>query len=160
MRNFLIALIVICASSSTAFAQQNQQQFDPAIPKVLYKIAGQEKAKVQKDVVYKRVEQKDLKMDVYSPAEMKAGTPLPAVLFLSGGSESKHWGVFTSYGELTAAHGMVAVQFDKRFPQGEAGLQTALEDINDLINFLRQNAATYNIDKDRIGLWAFLRAAR
>ncbi|HYY56949.1 MAG TPA: alpha/beta hydrolase [Pyrinomonadaceae bacterium] len=134
---------------------QPQQQFDPAVPRVLYRIPGQEKARVQKDVVYKRVGAAELKMDVYWPADAGSGVALPAILFLSGASETKHWGVYTSYGELTAAQGMIAVQFDKRYPPGEAGLATAQEDINDLIAFLRQNAARFGIDRDRLCLWGF-----
>ncbi|HEV2912101.1 MAG TPA: alpha/beta hydrolase [Pyrinomonadaceae bacterium] len=140
---------------STQGQPQQQPRFDPAVPRVLYRIPGQEKARVQRDVVYKRVGAAELKMDVYSPAEAQAGALLPAILFLSGASETKHWGVYTSYGELTAAQGMIAVQFNKRYEPGDAGLATAQEDITDLIAYLRQNAARFDIDRDRLCLWGF-----
>jgi acetyl esterase/lipase len=154
-RRFNLILLLIFFSFNIALSQNQQPQFDPAVLKVFYRVPGQEKAKVQKDIVYKRVGQSELKMDIYAPAEIKSDEALPAVLFLSGAGDTKHWGVFTSYGELTAAHEMIAVQFNKRYPPSEAGAATALEDIADLISHLRQNAVAYNIDKDKICLWAF-----
>jgi len=148
-----LAILFILFIVSGTFGQN--QQNDPAIPKIFYTIPNQEKATVVKDVIYKKVGEKELKIDVYSPAEMKSGTPLPVVLFLSGASDAKNWNVFKNYGELAAANGIIGVTFDKRFPQGEAGITTGLEDTNDLISFLRQNADKYNIDKDRVCLWAF-----
>jgi acetyl esterase/lipase len=148
-----LVLLIILFIVSITFGQN--QQTDPAVPKILYTIPNQEKSSVVKNVVYKKIGEKQLEADIYSPAEMKSGTLLPVVLFLSGASEAKSWNVFKNYGELTAANGIIGVTFDKRFPQGEAGFTTGLEDTNDLISFLRQNADKYNIDKDRICLWAF-----
>jgi len=65
------------------------------------------------------------------------------------------WNVFKNYGELTAANGMIAVNFNKRFPQGEAGYATGLEDTLSAIAFVRENAAKYGINKDLIVVWTF-----
>ncbi len=145
-------LIMLCF---TGIISGQNQQTNPALPEIFYKIPGQEKAKVQKDIVYKKAQAAELKLDIYSPAETKPGTLLPAVFFISGASESKHWNVFKNYGELTAANGMIAVNFNKRFPQGEAGYATGLEDTLSAIAFIRENAMKYGIDKDRLIVWTF-----
>lgn len=152
MRNIPIISILL-VFTITGFAQQT----DPAIPKIFYKIPGQKKAHVQKDIVYKTASDKALKMDVYSPQHQnkKVSTPLAAVIFVSGGSDTKHWNIYKNYGELTAANGMIAVNYDKRYGRDEAAFKTALEDTMDLIKHVRDNASKYSIDKDRIAVWTF-----
>jgi acetyl esterase/lipase len=149
---FVFILTTLCLAG--VVRAQNPQN-DPAVPRILYRIPGQEKARVQKDIVYKKAEAAELGLDIYSPAETKAGTMLPAIFFVSGASETKHWNVYKDYGELTAANGMIAVNFNKRFPQGEAGYAAGLEDTLAAIAFVRENASKYGIDKDRIAVWTF-----
>ncbi len=149
-----LGIILMALCFSVVASAQNPQN-DPAVPHIFYHVPGQEKARVQKDIVYKKTEAAELKMDIYSPAETKAGALLPAVFFVSGASETKDWNVYKDYGELTAANGMIAVNFNKRFPQGEAGYATGLEDTLSAIAFARENAAKYGIDKDRIVVWTF-----
>jgi acetyl esterase/lipase len=122
---------------------------------VLYRIEGQEKAKVQKDIVYKKVGKKELKLDIYSPAKREKNILLPAVIFISGAGEMKNWRFFEDYGALTAANGMISIQYDKRKGIGDVGIDTALEDTSDLIEFVREDAAKYGIDKDFLAVWSF-----
>jgi acetyl esterase/lipase len=149
-----IVLKVAAAQNQTAQGQQ-QPAFDPAKPPLLYRVQGQEKAKVQRDIVYKKVGDAELKMDIYLPADVQANAKLPAILFASGAGETKHWNIYKNYGEVTAAQGMVAVQFNKRYPPNPEGVNLAYEDIKDLFEYLRQNADRYQIDKDRLCLWGF-----
>jgi acetyl esterase/lipase len=158
----LLFLFVCAISVLNINAMQNQnpqgqqpRPFDPAVPPLLYRVPGQERAKVQKDIVYKKVGNIELKMDLYMPADAQPGAKFPAILFASGASESKHWNIFKNYGEVTAAQGMVAVQFNKRYLATPEGLNTAYEDIKDLFEHLRQNADRYQIDKDHLCLWGF-----
>jgi len=75
---------------------------------------------------------------------------------VSGGStESRGWGLYKDYGRITAASNLVAVKYDKRYPQGPAGMVSGGEDTADAIKFVRENAAKYNIDPDRICIWTF-----
>lgn len=154
MRKVSSALLILFAACISLMAQGAAEL--KKMP-VLYRIEGQEeKARVQKDIIYKTVGGKDLQMDLYSPAGKRAkDEPLPAVIFVSGASEMKNWKFFEGYGQLTAAAGMIAVQFNKRQGPGEEGVITAREDIADLIEFLRKNAARYGIDKNRLAVWSF-----
>jgi dienelactone hydrolase len=150
----------IAALNRTAAQNANPQgqqapRFDPAVPPLLFRLPGQERARVLKDLVYKKVGDTELKMDIYLPADAPAGARLPAILFASGASETKHWNIFKNYGEVTAAQGMVGVQFNKRYLATAEGLNTAYEDIKDLFEHLRQNAERYQIDRDRLCLWGF-----
>jgi dienelactone hydrolase len=154
-------LFVCTLSALNITAQQNQNaqgqppRVDPAVPPLLYRLPGQERAKVQRDIVYKKVGDTEWKMDLYLPADIQPGAKLPAILFASGASETKHWNIFKNYGEVTAAQGMIAVQFNKRYPPTAEGVNLAYEDIKDLFEHLRQNAERYQIDKDRLCLWGF-----
>lgn len=151
-------LCQIAALPLQAAQNQNPQappRFDPAAPPLLFRLPGQERARVLKDLVYKKVGETELKMDLYLPAEAQPGARLPAILFASGASETKHWNIYKNYGEVTAAQGMVGVQFNKRYLPTAEGLNTAYEDIRDLFEHLRQNAERYQIDKDRLCLWGF-----
>lgn len=152
MRNIpIILILLVCANIGFA------QEIDPAVPAIFYRVPGQEKAYIQKDIVYKNAGDKALKMDVYAPQyqNKKVSKPLPAVIFVSGGSDTKHWNIYKNYGELTAANGMIAVNYDKRYGRDEAAFKTALEDTQDAIKFVRDNASKYGIDKDRIAVWTF-----
>ncbi len=150
-----ISVLKVAAVQNQNAQGQQQPRFDPAVPPLLYRVPGQEKAKVQRDIVYKKVGDTEWKMDLYLPADVQPNAKLPAILFASGGSQTKHWNIFKNYGEVTAAQGMVAVQFNKRYPPGPDGVNTATEDIKDLIEHLRQNADRYQIDKDRLCIWGF-----
>ena len=57
----------------------------------------------------------------------------------------KDMGSYISWGQLTAAMGIVAITYS-------AGTEPA-KDIQLLIQYIRQNASTLGIDKDRIALW-------
>lgn len=165
MKKIVCVLFVVFVCNLSVLkvaAQQNQNpqapqqpRFDPAVPPLLYRVPGQERAKVQRDIVYKKVGDTEWKMDIYLPADGPANAKLPAILFASGASETKHWNIFKNYGEVTAAQGLVAVQFNKRYGPNPDGVNTAYEDIKDLLEHLRQNAERYQIDKDRLCIWGF-----
>lgn len=156
MNNVFLRMAVLLAGTLPLAAQQQnpnpQPAFDPIHTKVFYRVADMDKVKVTEGVVYRTVDGAELKMDVYAPP---AGPPRPAVLFVSGASETRAWGLYKDYGRLTAASGLVAVTFDKRYPPGPAGVQPASDDTLELARFLRANAAKYNIDPERICLWTF-----
>jgi acetyl esterase/lipase len=111
------------------------------------------KAQVQRDVVYKTAEGQPLRLDVYAPPDAKKDAKLPAVVFVSGASETRSWQVYQDYGQLTAAHRMVAVMYDKRYGPDQYDEGTA--DTRDLLAYLRGHATALRIDPDRICLWAF-----
>lgn len=152
MKKSAIICSIIALFAISAFAQN---QVDLTKLPVLYRIKGQEKAKVERDVIYKKAGAEELKMDVYSPENKSKNVMLPALIFISGTSKSKHWNIYRNYGELAATQGMISIQYDKRYGRGDENAKTALEDTADIIKFLRENAAKFGIDKERIGVWSF-----
>ena len=102
---------------------------------------------VVRNQVYKRVDGRNLKLDIYSPKSITH--PLPAILWIHG----HRW----SYGSKEQrppvnfmAHGYIVVSLDYRL-SGEAPFPAAIEDCKAAVRWLRANAATYHIDPDHIG---------
>ncbi|MBA2732567.1 MAG: alpha/beta hydrolase [Acidobacteria bacterium] len=168
----LTAMLLLLAFTSVlpGIAQQSQQSGkleDPpwikqvAPARVLYTVPNMEQVKVKRDVVYKRTADVELKADIYSPADSKSGARLPAVIFIHGGllppnllTKPKEWGVYISYGQIAAASGFVGVTFNHRFYSWN-NLGEPQSDVNDLVAYVRNNAESLGVDKDRIILWAF-----
>jgi acetyl esterase/lipase len=115
------------------------------------------RVKVTKNLIYKRASAEELKMDVYSPPGKQRR---PAVIFIHGGriprnllTTPKDWGAYVSLGQLVAASGFVGVTFNHRFYAWES-LGDSQSDVMDLIAYVRDNAESLGVDKDRIILWA------
>jgi hypothetical protein len=95
-------------------------------------------------------------MDIYHPPDSKSEAMIPAVIFVSGypdpgvqkriGCKGKEMESYISWGQLTAASGLVAITYT-------TGKEPA-PDIHALLQYVRQNAAVLGIDENRIGLWA------
>lgn len=130
---------------------------------LVYSVPGMDKVEVREDVVYKTMETPEgrlaLKMDVYLPRDASKERRRPLVLFMSGGSvDDPDWrkaGIYTSYGRLAAASGFVGVTYQKRYGRGLDGIRTGNADTKDLVRFLREHAAEYGIDPERIAEWGF-----
>lgn len=161
----LFASLVIV---STCLGQQPQPSGglqDPpwikefAHKRIVYSVPGMARVKVAKNLVYKRVQGEELKMDVYSPPAATRRAPRPAVVFVHGGriprnllTTPKEWGAYVSFGQLVAASGFVGVTFNHRFYTWES-LADSQSDVMDLIAHIRANANSFGIDKDRIVVW-------
>jgi acetyl esterase/lipase len=61
------------------------------------------------------------------------------------GCKLKEMESYVSWGQLTAASGLVAITYTNREPTA---------DIGELLQYVRQNAAALGIDENRIGVWA------
>jgi acetyl esterase/lipase len=104
---------------------------------------------VVRDQVYKRVDGRDLELDIYSPKSISH--PLPVVLWIHGhrwsrGSKERRPPV------NLMAQGYIVVSIDYRL-SGKAPFPAQIEDCKAAIRWLRANAATYHIDPDHIGAW-------
>ena len=92
-----------------------------------------------------------LALDLYYPPDYAFDEPLPAVVFIHGvdipelSHSLKDDGPYVSWGQLTAADGMVGVMYDATKPG---------EDTTDVLNYLHSNAAVLGIDPQRICIWA------
>jgi len=105
--------------------------------------------RVLRDVVYARVGEKSLLMDIYSP-ENSTG-PLPAVMYIHGGG----WRRGDKRQETPLPlipHGYVVASVNHRFSQ-EAIFPAQIEDCKAAVRFLRARAKTYGIDPDHLGVW-------
>ncbi len=96
---------------------------------------------------------------MYIPPSLAKDERRPSVLFIHGGvpagSPAKNMGIFTSWGRLVAASGMVGITFTHRLGYPKPLLAEAASDVNTALNYIRTNADSLNIDKDRICLAAY-----
>lgn len=127
--------------------------------KIYYTVPENKDVYIYKNIVYTGEERAPLGCDVYSPAHND--TTYPCVILMQGDApdfmlkHSKNWGIFESYGRLLADSGFTTVAFTRRSSQNEKHYNRAEEDITALINFIREHAHSYNIDKDNIIIWTF-----
>jgi hypothetical protein len=133
-----------------------EQTPDPISKKVVvYSIPGMDGVKVLRDVEYSAGDAGALTMDIYYPPDFKSGMLRPAVVFVAGypdagferiaGCKFKELGAYISWGQLTAASGLIAITYTNREPAA---------DLHTLLQYVRQNAASLMIDENRIGMWA------
>ena len=135
----------------------NQELREDHITKktVVYRISRMDAVTVMRDLEYRTVEGGALTMDVYYPPEARSGDRRPAVVSVAGypdpgmqrmfGCKFKDWGSSTSWARLIAASGLVAVNYSNREP---------VNDVQALVEHLRENAPSLGIDRERIALLA------
>ena len=105
---------------------------------------------VVKDVEYGRGGGLPLYLDIYIP-ETPIMKPLPAVVFIHGGGW-RSGDKFPSQVRSLAECGFFAVSINYRL-SGVATFPAAVEDCKCAVRWLRANAAKYNVDPNRIGVW-------
>ena len=91
---------------------------------------------------------RSLKLDLYAP---EAEGVYPGVIVIHGGgwaNGSKE--AFRAMAQQLAARGFVAATIEYRL-SGEAQFPAAVEDCKAAVRWMRANAATYQVDPDRIG---------
>ncbi|HYV03054.1 MAG TPA: hypothetical protein VFB82_00610 [Blastocatellia bacterium] len=123
--------------------------------RVVYRIPGMDSVKVRRDIEYRTTEAAPLTMDVYYPFDWKEGEQLPAVVFVAGysdvgfqrilGCKFKEMASYASWGQLTAASGMIAITYSAVEPEG---------DTEALLEYVRKESARLGIDENNIGIWA------
>jgi len=106
--------------------------------------------KEYKDIVYKTVEKKDLKLDIYHQKNISDTTPL--IIFIHGGAWKKgdkhsYWPYLIPYAEK----GYITATIQYRLT-GEAIYPAQLNDVISAIQWLQENANEYHIDKNKIAL--------
>ena len=125
---------------------------------IVHRVPGMAEIVVRRDVVYAAPGGEPLTMDVYEPAGAAPGSRAPAVLMIHGGPVpklgAKNMAVFTSYGRLLAASGVVAVTFNHRF-LGPERLLDAARDVQAAADYVRDHAEELGVDRDRLAFWAF-----
>jgi len=112
--------------------------------------AGLEGVDIQTDIVYGKGGDKDLQLDLYSPENL-TGT-VPGIVFIHGGGwrsgKRQDYALYTS---RFAKHGYVVATITYRLrPEGR--FPACVEDAKCAIRWMRENAASINVDPDRIAV--------
>jgi acetyl esterase/lipase len=152
-----VVAFAVPASAQDAAPKRQPPGADVLARRIVYAVDGMERA-VRRQLEYRTADGVSLPMDVYAPADLKAGERRPAIVFIHGGpvpSEMKptEWGVYRSYGELAAASGFIGVTFQHRL-NALADYGRAAGDAAALLDRVRTDK-TLPIDPDRIALWGF-----
>jgi hypothetical protein len=115
---------------------------------IVYQIPEMNKVQVKQNVVYRKINDTSLTLDIYYPPAFDYKTKLPVVIFNNGvGSLTiPMWQVYKDWGKLIAAKGMVAVNYQARNNKG-------MEDGNALIEYLHTNGSALNIDTGKMAIW-------
>lgn len=106
---------------------------------------------VQKNIVYKSVDQRKLLLDIYYPRKkMKDG--YPAVMLIHGGGwKSGDKSQNEAMAIELASDGFVAVTVEYRLSP-EAKYPAALYDITSAIKWMRKNSSKFNLNKSKIAV--------
>lgn len=123
---------------------------------IAYYMDGMEKAKVTENIIYKTLpDGENLRLDVYLPEEAEKDDKYPVVILVHGKARNpvnlKSRGMYVTWSQLIAKSGMAAVAFNYRLSTFDRTSE-ATEDIRDLIEYVRENADTLQIDKDRLAI--------
>lgn len=163
----LFCLMLLTFASVPAVARQQPTPtptprpslHDLVMKPVVYSIPGMDKVSVKTNLKYTNVDNPNLLMDVYTPQGLAKGERRPAVIFIHGSAgaeaKAKDWGVYISWGRLAAASGMVGVTFTHRLGYPKPFLNDAGADVEAAVNYVRANADSLGIDRDRLCLAAY-----
>jgi acetyl esterase/lipase len=126
---------------------------------IVLRVPGMSDVRVKRDLKYKSTDDIDLRFDVYLPKGAAPRSGWPAVVLIHGGpvpskTPVKDWPLFESYGRMVAAHDLAAITFNYRFASSSQ-LATGAEDIKELLETVRRQAREFDINAQRICLWAF-----
>ncbi len=106
-------------------------------------------ATILRDLVYSRVGDKALRLDLYLPENITG--PVPVILCIHGGGWSR--GNKRRCPALILVDNGYAVASIEYRLTGEAAFPAQIEDCKAAVRWLRANAAKYNFEPDRIGAW-------
>src|SRR5215207_1898646 len=172
----LICLALLALPATAAARRQSEQSNPPAgrstptptprpslrdlvMKPVVYSAPGMEKVTVKTDLKYTDADNPNLLMDVYTPPGLSKGERRPAVIFIHGsaGAEAraKDWGIYTSWGRLVAASGVVGVTFTHRLGYPKPFLNDAAGDVEAAVKYVRAHADSLGVDRDRLCLAAY-----
>jgi len=135
--------------------QEEMPPTELAKMRVVYSIPRADAVTVRRDLPYRGTGPGSPTLDVYYPPAAAVGNRLPAVLLVYGypdagarnvfGRSFKEMGSTVSWARLIAASGMVAIAYSNRDP---------VEDVQAVIEYIRENSSSLGIDDVRLGLWA------
>lgn len=108
--------------------------------------------------LYSRRPGRPAALRVYRPTRPDH-TPTRGVVFIHGGPVPLHypaptdWGQYISWGQLVAATGSIGFTFDHGYTDFNR-LEDAAQDVECALSYIRSHAEEFELDPDRICLWA------
>ena len=158
-------LILIFLGSTTIFAQEKKEiKITPYTIETTYEKLKKdhpfispirpvytEGINIREDVVYRKLGNRELKVDIYYP-KPKRDDLFPAVLLIHGGgwiSGSKE--NQQPMAQRLAQEGFVAVTVEYRLSQ-EAVYPAGVKDVKAAIDWVRKNAAEFNLDENKVAV--------
>lgn len=140
----MIGILTLWIPSLTVQGQENARDSTPP---------GNEKVRVENDIVFGKGGQTELKLDLAMPKEGEG--PFPAILCLHsggwiGGERQQMKGTI----EVLARRGYVAISPDYRLAPKDR-FPAPIEDCKAAVRWLRANAQKYHVDPQRIGAFGF-----
>jgi tetratricopeptide (TPR) repeat protein len=139
----LIRVPGIAQSSSLDMLNYGVVLDDPAMKTVV----------VKKDIVYLQDLKGKLHLDIYLPANLGESEKRPTIIFLNALGDDpaerklKDWGIYTTWPQLMAAQGYIGISM-------ESDGTRIQESIRGLFKFLDSQGSSYNIDKNKLGVYA------
>ena len=107
-------------------------------------------AKAERDIVYARIGDRELLLDLYLPP--KGPAPLPVIVWVHGGGWRSGSKGSAGQARPMLDRGYAVVDVGYRL-SGEAIFPAQVEDCKAAVRWVRANAAKYSFDPDRIGAW-------
>src|SRR3954469_25156166 len=105
----------------------------------------------EEGIEYSNPDDQHLKLNLARPKDVKEGERLPAIVCIHGGGfragDRKGWDGFC---KKLADRGYVAITVTYRLPP-KYQFPAAVYDVKAAVQFLRSNAAKYNVNENRIG---------
>ncbi|MBC7778118.1 MAG: tetratricopeptide repeat protein [Phycisphaerae bacterium] len=152
MKNIVFCLALTAASASAQNAAP-PSQMDPLSFGVVLDHPGMKDVVLRPDVNFLKDEKSSLNMDIYQPPGLKPSEKRPAIIFLnaigerSGEQRVKSWGIYSTWPRLMAAQGFVGISMES-----DGG--RIQETIQGLFDFIKKHGNQYNIDTERLGVYA------
>lgn len=140
---FIMAIMAVTLNST--YAAKSQQQFGRS--RQVRLPAG---AKLQRDIVYARIGDRKLLLDLCLPA--KGTAPLPVIVWVHGGGWRGGRKNAGSRARPMLDRGYAVVDVGYRL-SGEAIFPAQVEDCKAAVRWVRANATKYGLDPGRIGAW-------
>ena len=150
-----VVLSVFQLLSIYNYAQNNNRDasLDPLSYGVVMDDPAMKNVIVKRDIIYLEDKKGSLNLDMYLPPQLKPNEKRPAIIFLNAIGENpgqrkvKTWGIYSTWPKLMAAKGYIGISM-------ETDASRIQESIHGLFNFLAKNGSTYNINRDKLGVYA------
>ena len=153
MKTKFLTVFILCSIHILAQNNNATPVIDPLSFGVVLDDPATKNVIVKPDITFLEDAKGTLKLDIYQPPHLGANEKRPAIIFLNAIGENagqrkvKSWGIYTSWPKLMAAQGYIGISM-------EADAGRIRESIQAVFDFINNNGIEYNIDKDKLGVYA------